>query len=65
MVEMRGLKVSEGESATTVEFEEVQNLFNDYQFVFALPGGLPPKRNVDHRIQLAKGTNPDNVRPYK
>ena len=36
-----------------------------YSSVFAIPVGLPPKRDCDHRIRLLQGSNPVAVRPYR
>ncbi|KAL0548488.1 hypothetical protein IC582_012941 [Cucumis melo] len=44
------------------EFEQLPQEFSD---IFEMPDGLPPMRQIDHRIQLKEGTDPINVRPYR
>lgn len=43
----------------------VQQLLNQYTYIFRLPIGLPPKRTVDHCILTLPDHRPINVRPYK
>lgn len=42
------------------EFKQLKREFED---VFNMPDGLPPIRQIDHRIQL-EGTDPINIKPY-
>ena len=43
----------------------VLQVLEQHRSVFALPRGMPPKRQFDHRIHLAPNTKPINVRPYR
>lgn len=43
----------------------IDKLLTEYRSVFQIPEGLPPKREVDHRILLNKGQPPVNVRLYR
>ena len=45
--------------------EELQRILQSYQALFQEPQGLPPKRDIEHAINLKQGTEPVNVRPYK
>ncbi|KAA0056798.1 Transposon Ty3-I Gag-Pol polyprotein [Cucumis melo var. makuwa] len=58
----RQLTVGETVEELQPEFEQLEQEFAD---VFELPAGLPPLRQIDHRIQLKDGTDPVNVRPYR
>ena len=49
----------------SLQREELQKLLLKYQEVFQEPQGLPPKRNIEHSIELKPGAEPINVRPYK
>lgn len=42
----------------------IDRLLTECQVVFHLPEGLPPTREVDHRILLTEGHPPVNVRSY-
>ena len=46
---------------------EVKDILVEFQEVFPkeLPAGLPPKRAVDHRIELLPGTEPPHRAPYR
>ena len=43
----------------------MEPIIHQYDKVFELPAGLPPRRHQDHAIVLQTGTNPVNVRPYR
>lgn len=43
----------------------VQSLPDQYTEVFQEPVGLPPKRDIDHRIGLISRSTPPNIRPYR
>lgn len=43
-------------------FKEV---LGKYYKVFETPTSLQPKRDIQHRIHLVKGTPPINVKPYR
>ena len=44
---------------------EVQEVLEKYPDIFTEPACLPPKRECDHEIPLAPGTDPPNTRPYR
>lgn len=44
---------------------ELQEVLHKFSKVFSTPKGLPPCREVDHKIPLEVGTDPINVRPYR
>jgi hypothetical protein len=44
---------------------ELQSLLDRYSSVFAVPQGLPPVRDCDHRIPLIPGARPVQMRPYR
>jgi hypothetical protein len=44
--------------------EPIQQLLNEYDYLFAEPQGLPPSRACDHVILLVPGAQPVNIRPY-
>ncbi|KAL0540733.1 hypothetical protein IC582_020746 [Cucumis melo] len=58
----RQLTVGETVEELQLEFELLEQEFAD---IFELPAGLPPLRQIDHRIQLKDGTDPINVRLYR
>ena len=47
--------------------EEVQNILGEYADVFPkeLPAGLPPQRDVDHKIELIPRAEPPHKAPYR
>ena len=47
--------------------KEVQAILDDYTDVFPreLPAGLPPQRDLDHRIELVPGAEPSHRAPYR
>jgi hypothetical protein len=44
---------------------EVLPILEEFQDLFQVPTGLPPKRECDHRIVLKEGATPPNIRPYR
>jgi len=44
---------------------EIENLLEDYLYVFEEPEGLPPARKFDHMILLKLGAQPINFKLYK
>ena len=51
---------------TTLD-KRVKAVLEEYKDVFPddLPGGLPPKRDIDHKIELAQGSTPPVRAPYR
>lgn len=47
------------------EMRQLQQVLEDFAQVFSEPEGLPPNRNVDHRIPIKAGVDPVNVCPYR
>ena len=45
--------------------ETIMEALSPYMEIFEAPTELPPFREFDHRISLAPGTPPVNVRPYR
>ncbi|XP_020963323.1 uncharacterized protein LOC110264971 [Arachis ipaensis] len=45
--------------------DEVQQILNTHEEVFAEPSRLPPYREIDHKIHLVPGSQPVSVQPYK
>ena len=54
-------------SSSEVIDPEVQSLLNRYSDVFPddLPAGLPPEREVDHKIEIIPGSEPPVRAPYR
>ena len=46
---------------------QVQQLLNEFEDIFPkeLPAGLPPQRQLDHRIELVPGAEPPHRAPYR
>ena len=56
------------ENQTTTEYPvHVQELLNEFLDVFPkeLPAGLPPQRQLDHKIELVPGAEPSHRAPYR
>ena len=47
--------------------DEVQAILDEFSDVFPkdLPSGLPPSRELDHRIELVPGAEPPHRAPYR
>lgn len=46
--------------------DELQQLKEQFAVVFEEPGDLPPNRGkFDHKIPIAPGEGPVNIRPYR
>ncbi|XP_056849743.1 transposon Tf2-1 polyprotein isoform X1 [Raphanus sativus] len=54
-------------SATSCEITpiEISCVLEGFSKVFDMPGGLPPRRDIEHQILLKPGTSPVSVRPYR
>ena len=49
------------------EQQQLDEILNDFRDVFPseLPHGLPPKHNIDHRIDIVPGVAPISIPPYR
>ena len=49
------------------EQDQLQRILDEFKDVFPidLPSGLPPKRAVDHKIDLVPGAQPVSIPPYR
>lgn len=54
-----------GSQLPEIKRKELQGVIEKFQGVFATPEGLPPRREVDHKIPIKSGCDPVNVRPYR
>ena len=60
--------VTVNEDQTRTEYPmQVQELLNEFSDVFPkeLPAGLPPQRQLDHKIELVPGAEPPHRAPYR
>ena len=60
--------VTVNKDKTKTEYpEQVQELLNEFSDVFPkeLPAGLPPQRQLDHRIELVPGAEPPHRAQYR
>ena len=60
--------VTVNEDAMRTEYPmQVQELLNEFSDIFPkeLPAGLPPQRQLDHRIELVPGAEPPHRAPYR
>ncbi len=57
----------DAKSSKMSEDPKVRKMLAQYRDVFPedLPAGLPPKRDVDHRIELEQGSVPPTKAPYR
>src|SRR5919108_1537020 len=61
------LNTIEGTDESSLQSSEVRKILKEYQDVFpkALPNNLPPKRTVDHAIELVPGSEPPHRSVYR
>ena len=60
--------VTVNEDQTKTEYPmQVQEILNEFSDVFPkdLPAGLPPQRQLDHKIELVPGAEPPHRAPYR
>ena len=57
--------VEKGEVTAELVPKPIQQLIDQYQHLFLKPEGLPPRRPVDHAIDLLPGAQPFWLRPYR
>lgn len=50
---------------TKVEQAELEEMLSKYAQVFREPSGLPPRRKMEHAINIVEGQGAVNVRPYR
>lgn len=66
LLELQALfEATPGSDKTQKPSREVSKLLKEFESVFNMPPGLPPKRNREHAITLQAGTSPINIRPYR
>jgi hypothetical protein len=62
------LELQGGESVdtnATLVPESIKQVVDQYQHLFLKPTGLPPKRAIDHAIELLPSAQPFRLRPYR
>jgi hypothetical protein len=62
LLELHG--VESGDTAATLVPKSIKRVVDQYQHLFLKHTGLPPKREVDHAIELLPGAPPFRLRPY-
>lgn len=66
LLELQALFESEEEQPTRKAVRlGIHKILKEFQNVFNMPSGLPPKRSREHAITLQAGTSPINIRPYR
>lgn len=66
LLELQVLFESEEEQPTRKAVSlGIHKILKEFQNVFNMPSGLPPKRSREHAITLQAGTSPINIRPYR
>lgn len=66
LLELQALFESEEEQPTRKAVSlGIHKILKEFQNVFNMPSGLPPKRSREHAITLQAGTSPINIRPYR
>ena len=63
-----GQIVTVNDDTTRTEYpEQVQPILTEFSDIFPkeLPAGLPPQRQLDHRIELVPGAEPPHRAPYR
>ncbi|KAL0560711.1 hypothetical protein IC582_001124 [Cucumis melo] len=58
-------KTDKKEKGDEADIPMIRFLLQQYTDIFTTPKGLPPKRDIDHRILTLPNQNLINVRPYK
>ncbi|KAL4018114.1 hypothetical protein IC575_021704 [Cucumis melo] len=58
-------KTDEKEEGDEANIPMIRFLLQQYTDIFTTPKGLPPKRDIDHKILTLPDQKPINVRPYK
>jgi len=53
------------EKCTKKQKQQLEDLLQAYMDVFQEPKGLPPKREVEHEIQLLRDSTLPNIRLYR
>lgn len=66
LLELQALfEAKPGDKQLQVPSRGVKQILKEFEEVFNMPQGLPPKRNREHAITLQSGTSPINIRPYR
>ena len=63
LIELINIRIIEQLFQSSV-YALIQKILDQFQSVFQLTLGLPPRRACDHVITLQPSTPPINVRPY-
>jgi len=58
-------EIDDNDATGKAILEPLQKLLEDYTDLCQAPTVLPPKRNLDHAINLKKGATIPNIKPYR
>ncbi|KAI5444775.1 hypothetical protein KIW84_013160 [Lathyrus oleraceus] len=65
LLEEELVPTNEVQELTEVQKQELNELLSKFKGVFEENTGLPPKREINHTIELQKDAGPVSVRPYR
>lgn len=65
LLEEEVVPANEVQELTEVQKQELNELLRKFKGVFEENTGLPPKREINHAIELQKDDGPVSVRPYR